>query len=209
MQNSRQGPDAVQGPSLPPGGNTANPDASSSSSGTLGPVQGPSRPAPQPAVSEDLIRMKPTHLRVHRPGGPKVGGGAGGVGARSALGGGAARSSSASGVGGSSSLGLSVPRPAGGAFLTPRGARSAGGGAGRWVFREILEACSVERGRVSPDEESSVACFCTKVLSGSLLWVLCVAGASLEVGVSSVWRRASTCPLPVSLCALVLGFLRE
>ncbi|CAN0488100.1 unnamed protein product, partial [Ectocarpus sp. 8 AP-2014] len=64
-----------QGPAPQPGGGgggaTAGPGpaAGAAGSGTLGPVQGPSRPAPKPAVSEDLLRMKPVHLRVQRPGG--------------------------------------------------------------------------------------------------------------------------------------------
>lgn len=86
--------------------------------------------------------MKPTHLRVHRPGGPRVGGVGGGLGG--GVGGGAAggRFGRAGGLVGKSSTGpgagsglaavSSVPRPAGGAFLTPRGARATpAAGAGR------------------------------------------------------------------------------
>lgn len=99
-------------------------------------MQGPARPAPSPAVSADLLRMKPTHLRVHRPGGVnrvsnRPGGGAG----AGAAGAGARAGASAVGRGGVARAGggaLSVPRPAGAAFLTPRGARlGAAGGAGR------------------------------------------------------------------------------
>lgn len=103
--------------------------------GSLGPVQGPARPASTPAVSADVLRMKPTHLRVHRPGGVnRVANRVGGGGAA----GGAKGPGGLSGAGGGAAAGaVSVPRPAGAAFLTPRGARpragagGGGGGAGR------------------------------------------------------------------------------
>eukprot|EP00904_Undaria_pinnatifida_P008221 jgi/Undpi1/4529/HiC_scaffold_18.g07883.m1 len=97
----QQGPIIAQGPSSTSGpGGGAPGGAGGAGSGTLGPIQGPSRPAPKPAVSGDLLRMKPTHLRVHRPGGPRVGGVGGGLGGGVGGGGGGGTVWTRGGVGG-------------------------------------------------------------------------------------------------------------
>lgn len=112
-------------------------DHASGGSGTLGPVQGPARPgtgsSASPAAAPDVLRMKPTHLRVHRPTGPRgsssypasaVGHSGGALRGRSALVGGVKAKAKAA-----ASL-PSVPRPAGSAFLTPRSARGGAGAVG-------------------------------------------------------------------------------
>lgn len=122
LLNETQGTSGApaQGPLLGPAPGSSTSTPGGNGSGTLGPVLGPSKPAPKPAVSQDLIRMKPTHLRVHRPGSTRPAGGASGVGGGSGKAGGTGAGRAAA------SSSFSVPRPAGGAFLTPRGARPGG-----------------------------------------------------------------------------------
>ena len=122
---------------------TGSDDGDRAGSGTLGPVQGPARPAglrgSAAAVSEDVLRMKPTHLRVHRPSGPR--------GTPAAT---AAAAAARAGFGGavgargrvstSEKVPFSVPRPAGSTFLTPRSARAgAGVSSSRLVFAYFVE----------------------------------------------------------------------